>query len=123
MTYYDINDKIFNIDNKVEYTKNIPSIVNSIRNILSTTTGSIPGHPTFGSNLPRFLFDLINPLTLANIKDSCLYSLSTWEPRIKIININVTGDPDYNRILINIKYTLKDDVNNSELSFIYKLSQ
>jgi phage baseplate assembly protein W len=117
MFYTDINKKIEVSD---FYVLNDTSIQNAIDNILGTEVGSVPGHPEFGSRLTKFLFELMDQTTIEAVKNEIEYSLSRWEPRIKVNLVHVFEDLDYNRITITIKYTILSDVNNTEYSYIFK---
>lgn len=86
--------------------ENIKSIKTSIKNILSTKIGSVPGNPAFGSNLNQFVFSLIGPLEKELIKEEIVNVLELWEDRFKIENIEVTDNPDYNQVFIEITFSV-----------------
>jgi len=114
MNYIDIPRAI-----EDEFTKNSVSVKNSLQNILCTEIGTLPGNPEFGVKLDKFLFSLINPLTVGMIKEEIKYSLIKWEPRIDVKSIDVSENSDYNRLSIRIVFYIKNDVNNTELEYIY----
>jgi len=87
--------------------ENIEAIKASINNILSTEIGTLPGNPAFGSNLHQFIFSLIGPLEKELIKEEVVERIEMWEDRIKIIDIQVTDNPDYNQILINLIFEVE----------------
>jgi len=95
------------------------AIEQSLRNILSISRGTMPGYPEFGSGINKYLFEMINPLTAQLIKTEITYAIEKFEPRIQIVNINVSDDPDYNRIIIKIVYSVLSDSTNTEKEFIY----
>ena len=116
MEYIDIPDNI-----KKENVKTWEGAVNnSIRNIIATPVGSMPGHPEFGSGVSKYLFELLDPLTEELIKSEIEYAMDRWERRIKIITIDIISDMDYNRILIKMYYVIKNDPDRTEREFIYK---
>jgi len=92
----------------------------SLQNVLATPIGSVPGHPEFGCGIDKYLFEMIDPLVTQLIEEDIRYAVGRWEPRVEIINVEVIEDPDYNRILIKLTYTIKKDVENMEREFIYK---
>jgi phage baseplate assembly protein W len=120
MNYIDLNSDLSIEPSK---TKNETAVMNSLNNIISTRKGSVPGHPEFGSDLGKYLFELMNPLTIELIKEEIKYSIDRWEPRVTIKNIEIIDDLDYNRILIKVYFTIKSDVNNTELTYIYKATK
>ena len=118
MNYKDTSNKLFG-----ELVSNEEAVFNSLNNIIETRVGTVPGHPEFGSNLGKYLFEIINPLTAQLIKTELKMALKRWEPRITIIDITVQEDSDYNRLMIRVKYFIKAEVDNPEKEFIYKLQR
>jgi len=113
MNYVDINSNITK-DNVTSQE----AIENAIVNILSTNIGSVPGHPAFGSNVTKYLFEILDPLTKELIKTEIKYALERWEDRVRIVKVDVDEDADYNRIEVEMTYTLKID-KEAEESFIH----
>lgn len=99
--------------------KNDKAIQNSIYNILSTSVGTIPGHPLFGCSLTQYLFQALDPLTSTLIQKEVDYAIKLWEPRVSIIRILVKDDIDYNRIAIKMYYSITSDPNNTEREYIF----
>ncbi len=98
-SYYDYAD-VDSIDT------NENAINNSIKNIIMTRIGSLPGKPEFGSNVLNIVFDLMdNNSTDDILKNNIVSSLIKWEPRISINNIIIKQIPEYNRIIVDIKYS------------------
>jgi len=120
MIYRDLPNKLSgkgknNIEAKGEY-----AVANSLNNIISTSRGTVPGHPDFGCSIDQFIFETINPLTVASIEAEIRYALGKWEPRIIVMDVDITEDGDYNRIVIKIKYRIKTEVDSLEYEYIYK---
>lgn len=92
----------------------INAINNSIRNILLTRVGSMPGKPDFGSRLHEVVFSQIDYTTINLIKKLINEALYKWEKRISLINVDVQSVPEYNKLLAHIKYRYKDDVFNQD---------
>lgn len=120
MNYIDLNN---DLNKTPSETKNETAVMNSLNNIISTKKGSVPGHPEFGSDLDKYLFELINPLTVELIREEIKYAIDRWEPRVTVLNIDVIEDADYNRLLIKVYFVIKSDVNNTELTYIYKVTR
>ncbi|MHB8097998.1 MAG: GPW/gp25 family protein [Sulfuricurvum sp.] len=121
MKYIDMPDTLSKKNGSmVEYSKDDIAVNNSIRNILSTDIGSVPGHPEFGSNITRYLFQQIDPLISAMVEEELRYAIGRWEPRINITSVVVEEDADYNRVLVRLNYKIKSDVKSSEYEYIYK---
>lgn len=105
--YKDINF----LNKDVEDTR---AINNSIRNILMTRRGSVPGRPRFGSDLYKLLFTQMNG-TIKGVAESMIFqALTEFEDRISIININVKSVDEYNKVVCNITYKYKNEFNTVE---------
>lgn len=90
------------------------AINNAIKNILFTPLGSMPGKPTFGSNLHQLLFAPLDHITKNLAKRYTREALRRWEDRIVVTNVDVKDIPEYNRLIISIDYRYRDkglDVN------------
>jgi len=98
-TYFDyITPTSVNINEK--------AINNSIKNIMMTRIGSLPGKPEFGSNVMNIVFELMDGNNTSDIlKNSIMQALIKWEPRIDINYVNIKEIHEYNRIVANINYT------------------
>jgi len=114
MNYKDIPPKI----NKENLTGEA-AVMSSMKNILSTSIGSVPGHPEFGCGINKFLFEQLDYLNIHMIKEEIKYALKRWEPRINIQDIEVKEDLDYNRVNIKIKFNIINEPDNPEREFIY----
>jgi len=120
MIYTDITSNLItNIQDTNIPVTNEKAIGNSLNNIMRTRVGSVPGHPEFGSNLDKYLFEQINPMTIEFISQEIKYAIGRWEPRVNIVKIKVTEDLDYNRILINLIYNIKTNVQDTAYEFIF----
>jgi phage baseplate assembly protein W len=114
MNYTDLASKIGS-----EPVKNEDAVENSLHNILNTPIGSVPGHPEFGCGMDKFLFELIDPLIAQNIEEEIRYAIKRWEPRVSVRKVVVIEDPDYNRLVIKIAYSILRDSENPEREFIF----
>lgn len=90
----------------------VEAINNSIKNILFTAIGSVPGRPEFGSNLNELVFLPMDASTISMVKRVITESLRKWETRIVIDSVVITKNPEYNRVLADITYHFKDSAFN-----------
>lgn len=72
-----------------EVVTGIDDIRQSIGIILTTTKGSLPLEPLFGSDIWRFIDTPVNTAA-ANISAEIIDAVTKWEPRILINAINYT---------------------------------
>lgn len=90
------------------------AINNSIKNILFTRKGSLPGKPTFGSDIDQVVFNQMDYITRALLEKQIRESLRKWETRIVVEDVQIEEVPEYNKIVATIQYRYKDkglDVN------------
>ena len=91
----------------------VKAINNSIRNILLTRRGSVPGNPRFGSELYTLIFSPLDTLTESMAKSMIFACLTEFEDRISIVNIELKSVEEYNKLVITIDYKYRDVFNQS----------
>jgi len=96
------------------------AINNALTNILMTRRGSMPGKPFFGSDLYKVIFSQLDHITINIIKTMITDSLSEYEPRIEILNIDIKDIPEFNKVVTSIYYRYMD--NGLELTDTIKLN-
>ena len=100
------NPKLNN-EGDISQVYDIASINQSLFNILHTVKGSRPMLPTFGCNVSTFLFEPFDDDTSNKIKREINYAFSNFEPRIRILELNVDQDVDNYRYNIEVKYMIE----------------
>tara|TARA_B100000427_G_scaffold312776_1_gene304557 strand:- start:1031 stop:1423 length:393 start_codon:yes stop_codon:yes gene_type:complete len=94
-----INFKKHPVTGDLVVSKDASAIKQAIVNLLLTNKGERLFQPEYGSDIRSQLFEPLDYATAASIKSSILYSLSTFEPRINVLNINIFlnyGDNGFN---------------------------
>jgi uncharacterized protein len=81
---------------------------NAIKNILLTPLGSLPGKPTFGSQLSRLLFELDDDEFRALSKNYVRDALAKWEKRLVVKDVQYNVIPEYNKKVMTISYVYID---------------
>jgi phage baseplate assembly protein W len=90
----------------------------AIRLILGTAYGERPMRPEFGCAIHDFVFASVTGSTAGRIAYEVKRSLDRWEPRINVVNIDVTFDPvDASTIYIDITYEIRGTNNPRNLVF------
>jgi uncharacterized protein len=80
-------------------------LVESIRLILGTAYGERPMRPEFGCGIHEFVFAPSDATTAGRIAHEVRASLRRWEPRIEVLNVEVSpGDEDRSTLYIDVKY-------------------
>lgn len=94
----------------------ISAIKISIKNILTTARGSVPGKPTFGSDLFKIIFSQLDALTELVAKNYVVEALTKFEKRIIIENVVFTKIEEYNRLVINITFYYNDSLESTSIA-------
>lgn len=87
-------------DLKIDY--DYAAVRNSIFNIFTTIPGQKILNPYFGLGLQKYLFLPVNEDTARSIGNEILRGLSTFEPRIRVENINVAVDETNQQYVITL---------------------
>lgn len=82
------------------------AIINSIKNILTTSPGQKLLNPLFGLDLREFLFDPITETRAFFIGERILYGLGEQEPRITVESVDVVAAPEDMEYIITIEITI-----------------
>ena len=91
-------------DIKVSYDEG--AIMNSLRNIFTTSPGEKVLNPAFGINLSRWLFEPCNDFTAREIGEIILSGLEKFEPRVSVKNVTVIADKPKHMYVIKLVITI-----------------
>ena len=104
--------------------KNENAIARSLKNIVYTLPGEKFFEPDFGSKISGSLFENIDDITGGIVEDEIRESINTWEPRVKLIDVDATPDPDNNAYECTITYeVIGADVLPQQLEFVLQPSR
>lgn len=86
--------------------KNEDAIKQSIKHIVLTARGERPFRPFFGASVNTALFENFDPTIsddlVLNIEDA----LTAYEPRVKVLDVEVLQDLDNNNLEITVNYKI-----------------
>jgi phage baseplate assembly protein W len=80
----------------------LAAITNSLQNLFGTSPGQRFLFPEYGLDLRPFLFSPINEANGNVLGNKIFATISTWEQRVGVKNVQVNLDPDNNQYVINI---------------------
>ena len=86
--------------------KNANAIARSIRNIVMTYPGEKFFQPDFGSKVSRLLFENVDDITASQIQEEIEFSVTNYEPRVKLINVQINADNDNASFDATITYSI-----------------
>lgn len=107
MIYKDLKNLQKGSNTDIENVYEVQAIKNSIKNILSTKIGSVPGRPNFGSNLYLLVFEQLDSMTEDLAKRYTREALARFEDRINVIDVRTSKDEAFNRLIINVVFSYK----------------
>ena len=82
------------------------AIKRSVRNLLFTNFYERPFRHNIGSNVYKLLFDNINPITAMFIKDAITETINNFEPRVRLLDVEVDPDIDNNGFNVRLRYVI-----------------
>lgn len=104
--------------NDIVVDKDYDAIRNSIRNIFTTRPGQKLLTPNFGSSLERYLFEPVTDTMARIIGNEILNQIETFEPRVEVINVEVSPQPEMNQYYIQVVYSFLELKTQNTLSII-----
>ena len=99
--------------------KNSSAIARSIRNIVFTQPGEKFFNPDFGSRISESLFENIDDASADVIRDEIRNSIKNFEPRVKLLNVFVRPNSEFNEMNVTIEYEIIGiDIPPQQLEFV-----
>tara|TARA_B100000131_G_scaffold256927_1_gene251767 strand:- start:243 stop:644 length:402 start_codon:yes stop_codon:yes gene_type:complete len=86
--------------------KNDTAIARSIRNLVLTTPGERFFNESLGSEVSRVLFDTLDDISAAVIRDEIETTIIRFEPRVKLSDVKVEPDFDNNEFNVTVSYDI-----------------
>ena len=99
--------------------KDQSAIARSIRNIVFTLPGEKFFDSDFGSEVSATLFENLDDVSAITIRDEIEYSINTYEPRVKLLNVDSIANYDNNQYDVMITYQIiGSDTPPQDLEFV-----
>jgi len=107
-----------NPQGKIDYSAEEQKVQESILMILGTARGERPMRPDFGSRLHELVFEPVNTSTQSLVAAYATEALVQWEPRIDLLNVNVSDAAVHEgKLLVDIEYKVR--ATNSAFNLVY----
>ena len=94
------------ITNDLIGVKNDTAIARSIRNLVLTNPGERFFNEDLGSGVGEVLFDVLDDISGAVIRDEIEQTIIRFEPRVKLTDVKVKPDYDNNEFNVTITYDI-----------------
>lgn len=112
------------LNNDLIALKNESAISRSVRNIVFTLLGEKFFNQNFGSGVSRALFENIDEITASIINDEIRTSISNYEPRVSLLDVQTSPDYDNSSFDVVIVYNIVGvDVPSQQLQFVLQPSR
>ena len=95
---------------------NVEAVKRSVRNLVRTNRYERPFHPEIDGGVTDHLFGLSTANTKYDIKVAIEQCLENFEPRVEVIDVNVTGDLDANGFNVSIFFRVVNSPEPIEVS-------
>lgn len=107
-TFSDINLLFTKSGSTADITKKLDeeAIKASLRNLISTKNFERPFHPEIGCQVYSLLFENITPIVYQTMKKTIFDTIEKFEPRVKVIEVNVAETPDNNSFELSIIFRI-----------------
>jgi len=86
--------------------KNVDAINRSIQNLILTNTGERFFNQQLGSGITGLLFEKVNRLTAKTIETNILDTFRLYEPRVNVLELEVTSNENANAYDVKIAYEI-----------------
>lgn len=80
------------------------AVKQALKTLILTNRFEKPYRPAFGGNLSGLLFELATEDTGDEILSRIKSTINRYEPRVRILDIEVTAEPDYNSVDVKIEF-------------------
>lgn len=98
--------------------KDIEAIRKSVVNLILTNFYERPFQPEIGCGVRGLLFELADAITISDIENAARLVLENFEPRIAVLDVNATDDPDNNSYALSIQFQILSNEQIAEVTTI-----
>lgn len=110
------------VTGKIKTVEDNKNIKQSIRMILETQMQERKVVPTFGSNIRSYMFEVVNPIFISDVRRSVRSAIETWQEHIRDLNVSVKAtDGSIAKVEVNIDYIT--DIEPTQERFTKKLDE
>lgn len=121
--YNDVNSSFKQNGNKTNTITNLDAsaVLGALKNLFEYSPGERVLEPDFGMDFSGLLYEPMNRKTAEAIGYKIYNSVKEWEPRLRIISINVEPDEDDNTYYVTMNFTIDNLSVDSSYQFTYEL--
>jgi phage baseplate assembly protein W len=86
--------------------KDAGAVKQAVKTLLLTSPGEKPFQPSFGAGLGDLIFELMDADAEDEITDAVNIAVQNYEPRAKVLNVDVNAAPDQNAIGVTVTFQI-----------------
>lgn len=102
---------------RIMSTEDNENIKQAIKIILLTQLNERKLLPNFGTNIRSFLFEVVDPTFINDLKESVTKSLKRWETNIRSLNVSIKTDGgSASTVMVNVDYITNISPNQERVS-------
>lgn len=105
----DLNFSRNPVTNDVSILQDAASIKAAVKNLILTDAGERPFNPTLGSSIRGLLFEPASPIIASELEARIRNVLRNFEPRIKILQVDIVVVFDRNEFEVTIGFRMTGD--------------
>ena len=87
---------------------NLEAIKASVKNLILTKNYERPFHPEIGTQVTNMMFENYSPILRNTIEKSIMMSIERFEPRVRMISVDIIENQDTNEIMVDITFAPKN---------------
>ena len=80
------------------------AVKQALKNLILTNRFEKPFEPTYGGNVTAYFFELADEDTEDEIRDTIIRAVQRFEPRARLVEVNVDAQIDRNIINVGIQF-------------------
>jgi uncharacterized protein len=108
----------------IEMVSDDTDIRQSLWILFSTALGERTMLPEYGTQIWQMVFRAINTTLITQLADMVRQAILYWEPRIEVVNVNVTPDASQDgRVLIMVDYIVRRTNTRSNLVYPFYIQE
>ena len=96
------------------------AIKTRVKNLILTNLGERPFKSSIGSNVIKSLFEPYTTFTADDIQEAIKHTLKFNEPSIKVVSVEILGDPDQHTMIVNIVFYVINSSSTVSIDVILK---
>lgn len=104
----DLSFNIHPVRKDINVHRGVTAVINSVKNLILTNFYERPFQPELGSNLRRLLFENLDVITASSIEREISQTITNFEPRVRIIGVNVSPQYDENGFSVDLEFLINN---------------